>query len=150
MMLLDMLSYLPDDILCKVDRASMAVSLESRSPFLDHRVFEFAWRLPIEFKLHRGESKRVLREVLYRHVPKKLIDSRKKGFGIPIDKWLRGPLREWAEDLLDESQLKIDGYFNPELIRLKWSEHLLGRRNWAEHLWSILMFQVWLRDQKSN
>jgi len=150
MMLQDMLSYLPDDILCKVDRASMAVSLESRSPFLDHRVFEFAWRLPIEFKLHRGESKRVLREVLYRHVPKKLIDSRKKGFGIPIDKWLRGPLREWAEDLLDESQLKIDGYFNPELIRLKWSEHLLGRRNWAGHLWSILMFQVWLRDQKSN
>jgi len=148
MMLLDSITYLSDDILCKVDRASMGVSLESRSPFLDHRVFDFAWKLPIEFKLYKGGSKRVLREVLYRHVPKELIESRKKGFGIPIDKWLRGPLREWAEDLLDESQLKVDGYFNPELIRQKWSEHLLGKRNWAGHLWSILMFQLWLRDQK--
>lgn len=149
MMALDMLSYLPDDILCKVDRASMAASLETRVPMLDHRVVEFAWTLPLEYKVRDGVGKWPLREVLYRHVPRELIERPKMGFAIPLHDWLRGPLRPWVEELLNETRLRQEGYFHPELVRQKWVEHLGGERNWSSQLWPVLMFQAWLTHEQN-
>jgi asparagine synthase (glutamine-hydrolysing) len=147
MMYLDMMTYLPDDVLVKVDRATMAASLESRAPFLDHRVIEFAARVPQRYKIRRGTTKWLLRQVLYRHVPRAVVDRPKMGFGVPIEHWLRAELRDWAEDLLSVDRLKSDGFFDPTPIRAKWDEHQSGRRNWQHVLWNILMFQAWLRAQ---
>lgn len=147
MMFWDFLSYLPGDILVKVDRAAMAVSLETRVPMLDHRVIEFAWSLPLSMRVRAGEGKWLLKQLLARYVPRTLTERPKTGFGIPIDNWLRGPLRPWAEALLDESRLKRDGFFNPGPIRRKWQEHQSGRRNWAYWLWDVLMFQSWWDEQ---
>lgn len=143
MMLLDSKTYLPDDILVKVDRAGMHVSLESRIPFLDHRIVEFAWSLPMEFKIQNGSGKRILRDVLYKHVPKKLIDRPKKGFGVPIGPWLRTDLKEWAESLLTREMINRSGLLDYNKIKQKWDEHQSGRRNWQYHLWDVIIFQDW-------
>ncbi len=143
MMFQDMRSYLPDDILCKVDRAAMGVSLETRAPFLDPGVLEAAAQVPTALKIRNGKGKWILRQILYRHVPAALIERPKTGFGIPIGDWLRGPLRSWAEDLLSEVRLRRDGYLDPTPIRRTWAEHLSRRRDWTHRLWIILMFMAW-------
>lgn len=147
MMAMDTLTYLADDILVKVDRASMAVSLESRVPMLDPSVVELAWRMPMDKKVRAGEGKWLLRQVLYRHVPKELLERPKMGFGFPLEEWLRGPLRDWAEALLSEERLRREGFFRSEIVRKMWSDHLGGKRNLHHQLWTILMFQAWLEEQ---
>ncbi|MEM7770702.1 MAG: asparagine synthase (glutamine-hydrolyzing) [Cyanobacteria bacterium P01_A01_bin.37] len=144
MMSLDAMSYLPGDILTKVDRAAMGVSLETRIPFLDHRIVEFANSLPIDFKIHSGQGKWLLRQVLYRYVPADLIERPKMGFSVPIGNWLRAPLREWAEDLLHAERLQRQGFLEPDLIRSTWQQHLSGKENHQYPLWNVMMFQAWL------
>lgn len=147
MMVLDALTYLPDDILAKVDRASMSVALEVRVPLLNHRVVEAAWRLPPALKLRRGTSKWALRQILYRHVPRALIERPKQGFSVPLAAWLRGPLKEWAEDLLSPSALADTGWLEPGPIVARWHQHRAGRKDWSQALWAVLMFQCWLAQQ---
>lgn len=147
LMAMDAQTYLPADILVKVDRAAMSNSLETRVPLLDHRVIELAWRLPLDMKIRHGKGKWLLRQVLFRHVPAELIERPKKGFSIPLAIWLRGPLRQWAESLLDEARLRREGYFEPAPIRQAWKQHLSGRNDCSTRLWCILMFQAWLETQ---
>lgn len=143
-MFLDMVSYLPDDILVKLDRTAMGVSLETRVPFLDHRLVEFAWQVPLHMKLRNGQGKWLLRQVLYKYMPQNLIERPKKGFSVPIGSWLRGPLREWAEELLNKNRIRNEGFLDSHLIHRMWLEHLSGKRNWHYYLWDVLMFQSWL------
>ena len=148
MMALDSLTYLPDDILVKVDRAAMATSLETRMPFLDHKLIEYAWKIPQSFKLRGNNGKWIIKKILDKYVPKNLTERPKMGFAVPIELWLRGSLKDWAENLLNENRLIQEGYFNPNIIRNTWTEHISGKRNWSYHLWDILMFQSWLDNNK--
>jgi asparagine synthase (glutamine-hydrolysing) len=146
----DAVSYLPDDILCKVDRASMAVSLETRVPFLDHRVAELAARIPLSMKVRGGKGKHIVRELLYREAPRRLFERPKAGFAVPVGEWLKGPLRHWAEDLLDPKELTQDGFFDPQVVISRWREHLTGRQDATPALWSVLMFQAWKRKNNAS
>ena len=144
MMYTDFVTYLPDDILTKVDRAAMAVSLETRIPLLDQQIIEFAWKLPLNMKIRNGEGKWILRQLLNRHIPSKITNRPKMGFGVPLSEWLKGPLREWAENLLDKKKIDEQGFFNSSLINKKWQEHIEGKRNWHHQLWTVLSIQSWL------
>ena len=144
----DAVTYLPDDILCKVDRASMAASLETRVPFLDHRVAELAARIPLDMKIRGGRGKHIVRQILHRHVPPELVERPKAGFAPPVGEWTKGPLRQWAEQLLDPAAMAGDGWFDPAIVRSRWEEHLAGRRDSTAALWGVLMFQAWLKEQR--
>lgn len=148
MMYLDGMTYLPDDILVKVDRAAMFNSLETRVPFLDHRIIDLAWSLPLSMKMRNGRAKWILRQLLHKYVPQELIERPKMGFSIPVGEWMRGPLRGWVEALLDEYRLRQEGFFDVGFIRLRWQEHLCGKRDWQYFLWAVLMFQAWLEEQR--
>jgi len=150
MMFLDLTNYLPDDIMVKVDRASMGVSLETRAPYLDHRLIEFVWRLPLAMKIRGAETKWILRQLLQRYIPTDLIKRPKMGFAVPVEHWLRGPLKNWTLDLLDPQRLKREGFLNAEPIEEKWREHLSKKRNWAHYLWNILMFESWLKENMKS
>src|SRR5204862_4928862 len=139
--LIDAIRYLPDDILVKVDRASMAVSLETRVPFLDHEVAAYCWSLPMRFKVRSGNLKWLLRQVLYRYVPKEIVDRPKTGFAVPIDRWLRGPMKDWANDMLSVERLNRQDFFDPLMVQEVWHRHLLGHADHQRQLWAILMFQ---------
>jgi len=149
-MYVDTLTYLPDDILTKVDRASMGVSLEARVPLLDHRVVEFAWRLPLSFKIRGGVSKWILRQVLSRYLPLELFERPKMGFGIPVGRWFAGPLRDWGQSLLQEDRLRQDGFLNVAAVQRLWKEHLSGARSWEPQLWGVLMFQSWMEGRAES
>ena len=146
----DALRYLPDDVLCKVDRASMAVSLETRVPFLDHRVAALAARIPLDLKVRRGQGKYILRRLLYREAPAELFERPKTGFAVPVGEWIKGPLRPWAEDLLDPARIAAEGWFDPAIVRRRWEGHLSGRRDSTPAIWALLMFQAWLREQQGS
>lgn len=150
MMYADCVSYLPDDILCKVDRASMAVGLEARVPFLDHRVAEIAARIPLSMKMRQGRGKLILRKLLHKHVPAGLVDRPKNGFAVPVGEWIKGPLRSWAEELLEPRALREEGWFEPGLVRSRWQEHLNGGCDSSAALWALLIFQSWLREQRQS
>jgi asparagine synthase (glutamine-hydrolysing) len=146
----DAMGYLPGDVLCKVDRASMAVSLETRVPFLDHRVAAVAARVPIEMKVQSGSGKAILRKLLYRHVPRELVERPKAGFALPVGEWIKGPLRAWAEELMDPAAMAADGWFDPAVVQRRWRDHVDGRRDSTLAIWSVLMFQAWLRAQRDE
>jgi len=150
MLYLDLVTYLPDDVLTKLDRASMGVSLEARVPLLDHRVVEFAWSIPLALKIRAGQSKWVLRQILDRHVPRALTDRPKTGFAMPLDDWLRGPLRPWAESLLDRRRLREEGFLDATVVHTHWMTHLSGRKNLSDQLWNVLMFQAWLDARRCD
>jgi asparagine synthase (glutamine-hydrolysing) len=144
MMYCDALSYLPDDILCKVDRAAMSVSLETRAPFLDHRVAEVASRIPMAMKIQGRTGKAILRKLLYKHAPEQMFDRPKAGFAVPVGEWIKGDLRPWAESLLSSGALRKGGYFDDALVQRRWRAHLSGEQDSTQALWTILMFQSWL------
>lgn len=148
MMFADTKTYLPDDIMVKVDRASMAVSLETRAPYLDHELIELMWSFPLKFKLRGGKTKWIQRELLSKYLPREQFERPKSGFAVPLDSWLRHELRDWAEDLLSEKKLQQGGWFKPEVVRKKWLEHLSGEKNWQYHLWDVLMLQAWRQKWK--
>ena len=150
MMLMDLVTFLPDDLLVKMDRAAMAVSLETRAPFLDHKIVEYAFSLDQRFKVRDGNTKWILKEILNQYIPKAFFDRPKMGFAVPIGKWLRGPLKEWADELLNDNRLKNEGFFNHKEIKLKWKQHQSNTHNWDYHLWDVLMFQAWLEDFKNK
>jgi asparagine synthase (glutamine-hydrolysing) len=150
MMYMDTTGFLTDDVLVKLDKAAMSSSLETRVPLLDHRIVEFAWSLPLDLKIRKGEGKWILRQVLDKYLPRPLVERPKAGFSVPIGMWLRGPLREWADGLLEESRLRREGFLFADRIWNKWSEHLSGKRNWQYHLWDVLMFQAWLEAETSH
>lgn len=147
MMYSDCVSYLPDDILCKVDRASMAVGLETRAPFLDHELATVAARIPLSMKVRTGQGKLILRKLLRKYVPAQLVDRPKNGFAIPVGDWIKGPLRSWAEELLEPRALRADGWFDPDLVRARWRAHLSGASDSTAALWAVLIFQSWLREE---
>ena len=149
MMYLDSISYLPDDILCKVDRAAMSVGLETRIPMLDHRVVELSWRIPLDMKIDKNKGKLILKKILKDYIPLNLIERPKMGFGIPLAEWLRTSLKDFTNDQLEHSKIKHDGYLDSDIVNQTWQEHQTGKRNWEHKIWAIIMFQSWLHKNKA-